>query len=65
MADKDFKVKRGLEVQDNALVRGNIQVVSSTGVVSDLVDSNNNIVVVSKIRGPSTLVIDPAAKLDD
>ena len=61
MADKDFKVKRGLEVQDNALVRGNIQVVSSTGVVSDLVDSNNNIVVVSNIRGPSTLVIDPAA----
>ena len=61
MADKDFKVKRGLEVQDNALVRGNIQVVSSTGVISDLVDSNNNIVVVSNIRGPSTLVIDPAA----
>jgi len=30
MADKDFKVKRGLEVQDNALVEVNIQVVVLT-----------------------------------
>ena len=61
MANKDFKVKKGLVVTENILAQGNIQLVDSLGNIVTLVDSSNNVVVAGSIIGPSTLTIDPAA----
>ena len=61
MANKDFKVKKGLVVTENILAQGNIQLVDSLGNTITLVDSSNNVVVAGSIIGPSTLTIDPAA----
>ena len=61
MADKDFKVKKGLVVTENLLAQGNIQIVDASGNIVTLVDSSNNVIVAGNIIGPSTLTIDPAA----
>ena len=61
MANKDFKVKKGLVVTENILAQGNIQLVDSLGNIVTLVDSSNNVVVAGGLIGPSTLTIDPAA----